>query len=349
MIFADLYGLDRPREILARILASGRVPHALLFHGPEGVGKRALATRLAASLLCESPRPATHEACGTCAACRRVEHGNHPDLFVVTRLAKDGKDAEEDEAAEGDLRSVITIDQIRALSEHAAYAPREGARRVFLVDPADRLKLEGQNALLKTLEEPPGQAVIVLLASRPHALLPTVRSRCFQVGFASMAPAALAAALAERGMAPAEARARAALSDGRPGRALTLDVAALQARRNAVLDMMVRLSASSRGAIELGANAAALAGEGEDDLVEGMELVASLARDAARLAAGHEDVLHADALPRLSELARSLGDAAAAEIVALASRLRGDLRVNANRTLVAETLLAAVAGAIPAA
>jgi hypothetical protein len=112
---------------------------------------------------------------------------------------------------------------------------------------------------------------------------------------------------------------------------------------------MVRLSASPRGAIELGANAAALAGEGEDDLVEGIELVASLARDAARLAAGHPDVLHADAVPRLSELARSLGDSAAAEIVALASRLRGDLRVNANRTLVAETLLAAVAGAIPAA
>jgi len=346
VIFDDVLGLARPREVLGKILASGRVPHALLFHGPEGVGKRTLATRLAASLLCETPRPETREACGACVSCRKAEHGNHPDLLAITRLPKD---ADEEEPGEGDLRAVITIGQIRELSEHASYAPREGARRVFIVDPADRLKLEGQNALLKTLEEPPGRAVIVLVASRPHALLPTVRSRCFQIGFAAMAPAALAEALERRGLAPHEARRRAALSDGRPGRATTMDVAALAARRDAVLDMMVRLAASPRGVLSLGADAAALAGEDEDELVEGMELLTALARDAARLASGRSEVLHADAGPRLQELARALGMRGGSEIVALASRLRSDLRVNVNRTLVAETLLAAVAGAIPAA
>ncbi|HJQ99353.1 MAG TPA: hypothetical protein VJ826_13655, partial [Candidatus Polarisedimenticolaceae bacterium] len=94
---------------------------------------------------------------------------------------------------------------------------------------------------------------------------------------------------------------------------------------------------------------AALAGEDEDELVEGMELLASLARDAARLASGRSEVLHADAGPRLQDLAEALGMRGGSEIVALASRLRSDLRVNVNRTLVAETLLAAVAGAIPAA
>jgi DNA polymerase-3 subunit delta' len=211
------------------------------------------------------------------------------------------------------------------------------------------MTLEAQNALLKTLEEPPGRAVIVLVAARPHALLGTVRSRCFQIGFGAMPPVALAQALARRGIDPEEARRRSALSDGRPGRALTLDVEGLGSRRDAVLDMMVRLAASPRGAIELGANAVALAGEDEDGLLEGIELVAALARDAARLASGRPEILHADAAPRLADLARAVGSGRAAELVALAERLRGDLRVNANRTLVAETLLAAVAGALPPA
>ncbi|HVQ34502.1 MAG TPA: DNA polymerase III subunit delta' [Candidatus Bathyarchaeia archaeon] len=348
MIFEDVVGLARPREVLGKILASGRVPHALLFHGPEGVGKRTLALRFAASLLCDTPRETTHEACGSCVSCRKADHGNHPDLLVIGRLPKDAA-ADDEEPGEGDLRAVITVGQIREMSEHAAYAPREGPRRVFVVDSADRMKLEAQNALLKTLEEPPGRAVILLVASRPHALLATVRSRCFQVGFAAMAPAALAEALERRGVAPEEARRRAALSDGRPGRALTVDVQATGERRDAVLGTMIRLAASPRGALSLGDDAAALAGESEDELVEGIELVASLARDAARLASGHSEVLHADAGPRLGELARVLDAGAAAEIVALASRLRADLRINANRTLVAETLLAAVAGAIPAA
>ena len=185
----------------------------------------------------------------------------------------------------------------------------------------------------------------MLVASRPHALLATVRSRCFQIGFAAMEPDALAAELRRLGID--EGGRRAALSDGRPGRALTLDVVREGQRRDAVLDMMVRLASSPRGAIELGANAAALSGEGEDDLVEGIELVAALARDAARIGSGHAEVLHADASPRLAELSRVLDPATAVEIVALASRLRSDLRINANRTLVAETLLAAVAGVIP--
>jgi DNA polymerase III subunit delta' len=346
VIFGDVLGHERPREILGKILASGRVPHALLFHGVEGTGKRTVALKLAASLLCEAPVASTREACGACAACRKAAHGNHPDLLVVTRLPKEGG---EDDGAEGELRAVISIAQMRDMASHASYAPREGPRRVFVVDPADRLTLEAQNALLKTLEEPPGRGVIVLVAARPHALLATVRSRCFQIGFGSMPPAALAEALAGRGMEEGEARRRAALSDGRPGRAMTLDVSALGQRRDAVLDALCDLAASPRGVVRLGEHTAALVGEDEDDLVEGVELVAALARDAARVASGRAEILHADAAPRVADLARALGAPRAAAIVALAERLRGDLRGNANKTLVAETLLATVAGATPAA
>jgi DNA polymerase-3 subunit delta' len=361
VIFPKVLGQERARAVLARVLASDRLPHALLFHGPEGVGKGLVARLVASSLVCTQPGEDA-AGCGSCPACRKAAHGNHPDILVVTRLPKkeireDGgaEDRDEDDgndappAKGGELRPFIVVQQIRALNHHASYAPREGRRRVFLVEPADRMHAESQNALLKTLEEPAGQAVIVLVASRPHVLLPTVRSRCFQIGFGAMPPDELARGLAARGIDPQEARARAALSEGRPGRAISLDLPALAARRDVLLTSLEALAASSRAASELGEYADQIAGEGEADLLEGIDLVMALLRDAARVAAGHRAILHADVAPRIDRLGRALGAERAAELVALADRLRADLRLNINKTLLCETLLAAVAGGgIPA-
>jgi len=198
--------------------------------------------------------------------------------------------------------------------------------------------------LLKTLEEPGGQTVIILVASRPHVLLPTVRSRCFQVGFGAMPPNELAAGLVARGMDPKEARARAALAGGRPGRALGLDLAALAARRDRLLTSLEALAASSRAASAMGQYAEEIAGEGEAELLVGLDLVQALLRDAARAASGRGAILHADVAPRIDELGRALGAQRATELVSLADRLRGDLRLNLNKTLLCETLLAGVAG-----
>ena len=130
---------------------------------------------------------------------------------------------------------------------------------------------------------------------------------------------------------------------------MSCTVERLGERRDALLDTMLRLAASPRAAADLAERASELAGEDEEDLVGSLELVAALARDAARLASGRNEILHADAQGRIEELSAGLGAGRAAALVALAERLRSDLRVNANRTLVAETLLAAVAGALPAA
>jgi DNA polymerase-3 subunit delta' len=356
VIFPEILGHERARNVLSRILASGRLPHAFLFHGPEGVGKGVVARLFANSLVCTQPgTDAT--GCGSCPACRKAAHGNHPDVLVVTRLPKkdrrtdaelddDEDDGEEVPAAKGgELRPFIVVQQIRELNHHATYAPREGRRRVFIVDPADRMHAESQNALLKTLEEPGSLTVIVLVASRPHVLLPTVRSRCFQVGFGAMAPEALALGLQARGMEPHEARARATLAGGRPGRALSLDLPALSARRDGLLTALEALAASPRSASELGDFADRIVGEGEADLLEGLDLVMALLRDAARAVSGGGAILHADLAPRIDKLGRALGAGRAAEIVALADRLRGDLRLNINKALLCETLLAGVAGA----
>lgn len=346
-----IIGHERARVLLARLLASGRTPHALLFHGPEGVGKSTIARGFAAALLCEAPVEGA--ACGRCTSCGKASRGNHPDLLLVTRLPRrktSGGDGDEDDGDEpaaggGELRSFILVRQIREVVEHAAYAPREGPRRVFLIDPADRMNAEAQNALLKTLEEPPGEAILLLVASRPHALLPTVRSRCFPVGFAALAPADLARALEQRGLARDEAVSRAALASGRPGAALALDLPALRERRDAILGALVALASSPASVADLPAAAADLCGEGGADLVASLDVVQALLRDAARDASGRKTVLHTDARDGVRALGRALGASRAAEIVGLVDRLRDDLRLNLNRSLVAETVLAAVAGA----
>jgi DNA polymerase-3 subunit delta' len=359
VIFPEVLGNERARTVLARVLASGRIPHALLFHGPEGVGKGLVARLFARALVCTEPGP-DGTGCGCCVACRKVSHGNHPDVLLVTRLSKkerradtgaadaeDGGDDRDDDSRQiqgGDLRPFIIVQQIRELNHHAAYAPREGRRRVFLVEPADRMHAESQNALLKTLEEPPGAAVVVLVASRPHVLLPTVRSRCLALGFGAMHPDDLARALETRGVSSQEASARAALAEGRPGRAMALDLPAMTKRRDMILVSLEALASSPRAAADLNDYAERIVGESEADLLEGLDLVQSLLRDAARVASGSAALLNADLAPRVGALGRLLGAHRATDIVTLTDRLRGDLRLNLNKTLVAETLLASVAG-----
>ncbi len=208
------------------------------------------------------------------------------------------------------------------------------------------MNLEAQNALLKTLEEPPGQTLLILVASRPHVLISTVRSRCFAVGFAALKADELAAALQARGLPPDEALARASLAEGRPGRAMDLELAAMRERRDAVLEMLESLAPPRGRAAELPGLAAALAGPDEATLVEGLELLQGLLRDAARVGSGPggAPLVHADLADRVEALGRRLGPERAAGLIASVDRLRGELRFNLNRTLVAESLLAAVAG-----
>jgi DNA polymerase III delta' subunit len=190
-----------------RSIATERPPHAVLFVGPDGVGKTTLALDLAAGLLCLAENP-VDRPCRDCAACRKVDHGNHPDLH---RMAPEGAGQQ------------IRVAQVQELVSDLALLPLEGRIRVAIVEHAQRLNLDAQNALLKTLEEPPGRACLILAADDSAALLPTVISRCARLRMGTLDDETIgelldAAGLADRHSGAAMAR----VAGGRPGVALAL-------------------------------------------------------------------------------------------------------------------------------
>jgi len=217
MAFDGILGQDRAAGQLTSALARDRVGHAYLFAGPDGVGKTLLATAFAKALLCPVP-DAPHDA--SCLVCRRVGDGQHPDLLLV---------------AAPDERRFIMIDQVRDLCRQVALRPVEAARRIAVLREADRMNEEAANALLKTLEEPPAQTVLILTTARPRNLLPTIRSRCIEVRCAPLSSDDILAILARqgKGAAPVE-RLAARTAQGSVGRAL-------DALASGCLDLHLRL------------------------------------------------------------------------------------------------------------
>ncbi|MFA7248653.1 MAG: AAA family ATPase [Dehalococcoidia bacterium] len=212
-----LRGHDAAVEALRRAIRSGHLAHAFLLGGPPGVGKTALARRLAATLVAPSADDATVPDLEARAA-RQIEAGTNPD---VERIAIGGvcDEAQHDHAADRSTR--IRICQVRRLERVSSLAPFAAPRRVFIIDAADDLQTEAAHAILKTLEEPPPSALFVLVAADPDALLPTIRSRCQEFTLRPMPHHLLAAALQEDAALPAaEAAALAHLAHGRYGLAM---------------------------------------------------------------------------------------------------------------------------------
>jgi len=196
---------------LTALLDAGRLPHALLFLGPPGVGKALVAQRLAARLACTAANP----PCGACPGCLQVAAGSHPDLRLIGAPSAAGR-------KEGRTKKDIGIDQARELKRFVALQAISATRKLAIIDDADRLSIAAQNALLKTLEEPPGQAMLILVTASPGALLSTVRSRCQRIAFRPLADTEVRAALVDAGLAADEAGRLVERAEGSPGRALAL-------------------------------------------------------------------------------------------------------------------------------
>jgi DNA polymerase-3 subunit delta' len=217
--------------------AQGRLAHALMFVGPAGIGKHQLAERFAQSLLCAQPH-ADGQPCGHCHACSLYAAGTHPDLFRLS--------------PEEDSKN-IRIDQIRALIEGMSLSSHYGRHKVVILNPADAMNIAAANALLKTLEEPPADTILLLVTDRPSFLPATIRSRCQTLRLALPARDEAQAWLATQLGNPEEAAVLLALAGGAPLAALDLADEQL-ARRQEMLNGWQQLASGKADPVKLAAD-----------------------------------------------------------------------------------------------
>ena len=230
----EVIGHQQARMQLARAVATGQVSHAYLFAGPDAIGKTTLALAFAQLLECEHPDLVSGEPCGVCASCRKVLHGNHPDVTLV-------------EAEEG--KRLLGVDAVReAVVRLANLAPSTGRWRVFILPNVDRMTANTVNALLKTLEEPPPDVVLLLTSAEPENLLPTLLSRCQLLALHPLSPDEIVPALRDRWqVATGEAADLAALANGRLGWAVRAhDHPELREERARQLDQITSLTRATR-------------------------------------------------------------------------------------------------------
>jgi DNA polymerase-3 subunit delta' len=293
------------------------------------VGKRLTALALAQVLNCDRPitTEAGRDSCGECATCKRIGRGVHADVLVVEP---------------GDS-GTIKLDQVREAIDRTAYRPFEGRRRLVMIDHADALNVEAQNALLKTLEEPPPASVFVLITDRPDMLLPTVRSRCQRLRFGPLSPGDVAAVLVrDHGMSPAEAHAAAAAADGSIGRALDGSAEDAMEARDAAAALL-KGAATSRDPLRRLQGAKALVGTGtadRDELSRRLLAMSSLIRDLGLLQSQADDrtLANADLKPELESLLRTFDGDRTLHAFAVVDRALWALDRNASPKIVADWL-----------
>ena len=329
MPFRHLAGHRVLLDLVARAAARGSLPPSLIFAGPDGVGKRLAALSLAQLFNCtsvsgEADGELAPDACGNCSACRRIARGVHADVLVVEP---------------GDTGS-IKVDQVRAAIERTAYRPFEGRRRVVIVDDADAMEAPPQNALLKTLEEPPAASTFLLVTSRPDVLLPTVRSRCQRIRFGPISSAEIASVLMrDHGFEEREAHAAATAAEGSIGRALEGDSEAYVGARDAA-EAMLKMAAQAATPAQRLAAARALGGDkvDRDELGRRLRLVASMLRDIGVLLshADERSLANGDLKPVLARLLPAFDADRALDAFAAVDRALQALDRNASPKIVAD-------------
>ena len=327
-------GQDRAVTALSRALSSGRLSHAYLLEGPRHVGKMTLALDLARAVNCLGEgRP-----CGECTQCARIEGGLHADVQVVSVDTREGGD--------GGSRVAITIDQVREVRRVAGLKPYEGRYRVFIIDGAERLSEEAANSLLKVLEEPPDQVILVLLTLDAWDLLPTLVSRCNRIELRRLPPPLVARELEARyEIAPDRSNEIARLSGGLIGWALQAasrpDLLEQRETRLAGIEAVIQAGLEER--FSYAAGMAIQFGQDRESARQHLALWLGWWRDMLVISEGRPDlVVDVARLDTLQDAARTLSSAHVAGAVRSLMAASEYLERNVSPRLVLEDLMLAL-------
>ncbi|WP_306533189.1 DNA polymerase III subunit delta' [Geobacter sp.] len=318
MPFSRVIGQDTPVDVLRRALRSGKTAHAYLFEGIEGCGKRTTALAFVEAAFCDRD-----DGCGTCPSCRKMATLQHPDLHLVE---PDG--------------AFIKIDQIRDLQRELVLRPIETPLKACIIRDADRLNPAAGNALLKTLEEPPGNALMILLTTNLDGVLPTVRSRCQLLRFAPLPERLIEEQLIAAGRDQAAARLTASLAGGSLGKALEEDEGVMVDRAG-LLERLRTLSLSDTASLFAAAEEMAA---DREQAMEQLEVLTSLLRDVLLIQGGSNAVINRDILPLLENEAARLSRERNLERINHTTEARQALMRNANPRLTLDVLLMRLAG-----
>lgn len=336
-------------EVLKRAILRDRLPHAMIFAGPEGVGKCTLALLLAQQLNCLSP--ASGSACGGCPACKRIMAvlesrylscetveegfcGSCPSCQVRTKRHPDIRLIEPE-------KSVISIHQVRDLINEVAFQPAEARYRVVVLDPAGEMQAAAQNSLLKTLEEPASRTIIVLIAANPYMLLQTIRSRSRMLQFSEIPQDRIEQYLTQtQGMAVEDARLAAAISGGSLAAALSINTGDYREMRRQALDF-VRLLLKRGRFLEV-SNIAVQVAKDKEFFRLWIESVSAILRDVYYSGVAEGRVGQRDLLDVLKELTDAVSHTALVRVISAVGKLKHNLQYNVNRQLALEAMFVAL-------
>ncbi|MFZ5597188.1 MAG: DNA polymerase III subunit delta' [Bacillota bacterium] len=327
IFFRDIIGHDDIIKGLKGALKSGRVSHAYLFSGPEGVGKYTTAMAYAASLLCS--RPVDGDGCGGCGDCRRLSGGVHPELEIIR--------------PEG---ATVKISQIRQLGGSVRFGPSSGSRTVRIVDGADLMTAEAANSMLRILEEPLPGVVFILVSSKPQAVLPTIVSRCQNIYFEPLSNEQLVRGMSSRaGESGERLSLAAALAGGSLGRALGLLAGGL-VMRDTAYSVITRLDGAS---IEEVLSLAGEVAEKKEDVVPLLDLMILWFRDVLLYneTGGTGHLINFDRINEIKGLAGRYTTGLLILLIGYINSARDSLAAGANVQLTLEVLFIRLAGLGP--
>jgi len=316
MSFSDIIGHEHNIKVLQRSIDRERLHHAYIFSGPRGVGKGLTAISLAKALNCLEMDT---DFCGHCRSCRKIDAGNHPDIKIVE---PDGQQ--------------IKVDQIRELQKDLHYRPFEGKKRVFIIDEADRMGLSAGNSLLKTLEEPPRDSILILVTANFHALLSTVVSRCQRLNFSSLPVSSVEKVLVEKtGTDTKIVRIIASLSEGSIGRALSEDEGSVLAERDRVFSGFAGLK--DKRMLDIFKTAEELAKD--EDLGGILRALKVFYRDMAVLKGGGGALINSDMVSKIENEVKRTSMEAILEGFELISGTEELIKRNVNKQLALEVMM----------